>query len=189
MATDISKLLNKQPNSSQQAATETVPANEKVTSDEWNTLVQAVQENQASVKVVKMGTNEYKPVDGVVTLPYTAEGSEVSLKTTDDLKSMVSITGKATLHLLYISTSAGYDTGNSGVLYIQTYANGQWTTQGTMAMASKNIEADYDEIDITSYLSTGSNRVRVYVYDEGFGTQSNPIIFESIVLTTTCWRN
>ena len=184
MATDISKLLNKQPNSSQQAATETVPANEKVTSDEWNTLVQAVQENQASVKVVKMGTNEYKPVDGVVTLPYTAEGSEVSLKTTDDLKSMVSITGKATLHLLYTSTSAGYDTGNSGVLYIQTYANGQWTTQGTMAMASKNIAADYDEIDITSYLSTGSNRVRVYVYDEGFGTQSNPIIFESIVLTT-----
>ena len=116
MATDISKLLNKQPNSSQQAATETVPANEKVTSDEWNTLVQAVQENQASVKVVKMGTNEYKPVDGVVTLPYTAEGSEVSLKTTDDLKSMVSITGKATLHLLYTSTSAGYDTAQIGTM-------------------------------------------------------------------------
>ena len=118
MATDISKLLNKQPNSSQQAATETVPANEKVTSDEWNTLVQAVQENQVSVKVVKMGTNEYKPVDGVVTLPYTAEGSEVSLKTTDDLKSMVSITGKATLHLLYTSISAGYDTA-SGLRKVQ----------------------------------------------------------------------
>ena len=184
MATDISKLLNKQPNSSQQAATETIPANEKVTSDEWNALVTAVQENQASVKVVKMGTNEYKPENGVVTLPYTAEGSEVSLKTTDDLKSLVSITGKAVLHLLFTSTSAGYDTGNSGVLYIQTYANGQWATQGTMAIASKNATANYDEIDITSYLSTGSNRVRVYVFDEGFGTQSNPIIFESIVLTS-----
>lgn len=184
MATDISKLLGKQPNSSQQAATESIPAEEKVTSDEWNDLVKAVQESQASVKVVKMGTNLYTPEDGVVTLPYTAEGTEVGLKTTDDMKSIISITGQVTLHLLFTSTSAGYDTGNSGTLYIQTYANGQWTTQGTVPIASKNVASNYDEFDITSYLSIGSNRVRVYVMDETFGTQSNPIIFDSIVLTS-----
>lgn len=184
MATDITGLSNKQPNSSQQAATVNIPASEKLTSSEWNTLVKAVQENQESVKVVRMGTNLYTPEDGVVTLPYTAEGTEVLLKTTDDLKSMVSITGKAVLHLLFTSTSAGYDTGNSGTLYIQTYANGQWITQGTMPMASKNMASPYDEVDITDYLSTGSNRVRVYVRDETIGQQSNMVIFESIVITS-----
>ena len=184
MAIDISSLLGKTPNSSQQAATETIPANEKLTSEEFNMLVQAVQENQSSVKRVKMGSQIYTPEDGVVTLPYTAQGTEVSLKTTDDTKSLVSITGKALLHLLFISTQSGYDTGNSGTLYIQTYANGQWVTQGTMAMASKSANSSYDSIDITSYLSTGSNRVRVYVVDDGFGSQSNPIIFESVVLTS-----
>lgn len=184
MATDISSLLGKTANSSQAAATETIPANEKLTSDEFNMLVKAVQENQASVKLVKMGSQIYTPEDGVVTLPYTAQGSEVGLKTTDDTNSLVSITGKAILHLLFVSTQGGYDTGNSGVLYIQTYANGQWITQGTVAIASKNLNAAYDEIDITDYLSTGSNRVRVYVMDDGFGSQSNPIIFESVVLTS-----
>ncbi len=184
MATDISSLLGKTANSSQAAATETIPANEKLTSDEFNMLVKAVQENQASVKSVKMGSNIYTPEDGVVTLPYTAQGTEVSLKTTDDTNSYVSITGKAVLHLLFSSTQSGYDTGNSGVLYVQTYANGQWVTQGTMAMASKNVSAAYEEVDITSYLSTGSNRVRMYVVDDGFGSQSNPIIFESVVLTS-----
>lgn len=184
MATDISSLLGKTPNSSQQASTETIPANEKLTSDEFNKLVEAVIENQSSVKSVKMGSQIYTPEDGVVTLPYTAQGSEVGLKTTDDTVSMISITGKVILHLLFISTQGGYDTGNSGTLYIQTYANGQWVTQGTMAIASKNSNSVYDGIDITSYLSTGSNRVRVYVMDEGFGSQSNPIIFESVVLTS-----
>ena len=184
MATDISDLLNKQNNASQEAATESIPANEKLTADEFKRLVAAVQENQKSVKSVKMGSQTYTPdPDGAVTLPYTAEGTEVLLKTTDSTTSLVSITGSIALHLLFTSTTGGYDTGNSGTLYIQTYENGQWVTKGSMPLASKSATASYDAIDITSYLATGSNRVRVYVVDESFGTQSNYIIFDSVVLT------
>ena len=184
MATDISDLLNKQNNASQEAATESIPANEKLTADEFKRLVAAVQENQKSVKSVKMGSQTYTPdQDGAVTLPYTAEGTEVLLKTTDSTTSLVSITGSIALHLLFTSTTGGYDTGNSGTLYIQTYENGQWVTKGSMSLASKSATATYDAIDITSYLATGANRVRVYVVDESFGTQSNYIIFDSVVLT------
>ena len=185
MATDISDLLQKQNNASQQAATENIPAEEKLSADEFKRLVQAVQENQRSVKSVKMGSNVYTPDgDGEVTLPYTAEGTEVLLRTTDSTTSLVSITGSVKLHLLFTSTTGGYDTGNSGTLYIQTYATGQWITQGSMPLASKSATATYDEIDITTYLSTGSNRVRVYVTDESFGSNSNYIIFDSVVLTS-----
>ena len=185
MATDISDLLNKQNNASQEAATESIPANEKLTAAEFKKLVVAVQENQKSVKSVKMGSQIYTPDgDGAVTLPYTAEGTEVLLKTTDSTTSLVSISGTLVLHLLFTSTTGGYDTGNTGTLYIQTYENGQWTTKGSMPLASKSATANYDEIDITSYLATGSNRVRVYVVDESFGTQSNYIIFDSVVLTS-----
>ena len=41
MATDISDLLNKQNNASQEAATESIPANEKLTADEFKRLVAA----------------------------------------------------------------------------------------------------------------------------------------------------
>lgn len=184
MATDISDLLNKQNNASQEAATESIPANEKLTAAEFKKLVAAVQENQKSVKSVKMGSQIYTPDgDGAVTLPYTAEGTEVLLKTTDSTTSLVSISGTLVLHLLFTSTTGGYDTGNSGTLHIQTYENGQWVEKGTMPLASKSATASYDEIDITSLLATGSNRVRVYVVDESFGTQSNYIIFDSVVLT------
>ena len=184
MATDISDLLNKQNNASQEAATESIPANEKLTADEFKKLVMAVQENQKSVKSVKMGSQTYTPdQDGAVTLPYTAEGTEILLKTTDSTSNLVSITGKVVLHLLFTSTTGGYDTGNSGTLYIQTYEQGQWITKGSMPLASKSATAAYDEIDITAYLATGSNRVRVYVIDESFGSSSNYIIFDSVVLT------
>lgn len=183
MATDISNLLDKQNNSSQAAATETIPANEKLTAEEFRALVQAVHENQQSVKSVKMGSQVYTPVEGQVTLPYTAEGTEVRLLTTDSLTSVVSVTGQMKLHLLFSSTQSGYDTGNSGTLFIQTYANGQWTTQGSEPLPSKSQTAAYDEIDITKYLATGANRVRLYVVDDGFGTASNYLIFDSVVLT------
>ena len=185
MATDISDLLNKQNNASQQAATESIPANEKLTAEEFKRLVAAVQENQKSVKSVIMGSQTYTPnADGAVTLPYTAEGTEILLKTTDSTTNLVSITGSLVLHLLFTSTTGGYDTGNSGTLYIQTYENGQWVTKGSMALASKSATANYDEIDITEYLATGANRVRVYVVDESFGSPSNYIIFDSVVLTS-----
>ena len=185
MATDISDLLNKQNNASQQAATESIPANEKLTAEEFKRLVAAVQENQKSVKSVIMGSQTYTPnADGAVTLPYTAEGTEILLKTTDSTTNLVSITGSLVLHLLFTSTTGGYDTGNSGTLYIQTYENGQWVTKGSMALASKSATANYDEIDITEYLATGTNRVRVYVVDESFGSPSNYIIFDSVVLTS-----
>lgn len=185
MATDISDLLNKQNNASQQAATESIPANEKLTAEEFKRLVAAVQENQKSVKSVIMGSQTYTPnSDGAVTLPYTAEGTEILLKTTDSTTNLVSITGSLVLHLLFTSTTGGYDTGNSGTLYIQTYENGQWVTKGSMALASKSATANYDEIDITEYLATGANRVRVYVVDESFGSPSNYIIFDSVVLTS-----
>lgn len=185
MAIDISGLLEKANNASQQAATESIPSSEKLTAEEFKTLVRAVQENQQSVRSVKMGSQTYTPDgDGEVTLPYTAEGTEVLLRTTDSTTSLVSITGIVKLHLLFTSTTGGYDTGNSGTLYIQTYANGQWTTQGSMALASKAASATYDEIDITAFLATGSNRVRVYVTDESFGSNSNYIIFDSVVLTS-----
>ena len=184
MATDLTELLNKQNNASQQAATESIPANEKLTAEEFKKLVEAVKENQSAVKTVKMGNQVYSPdPEGTVTLPYTAEGTEVLLKTTDSTTSLVSITGTAVLHLLFTSTTGGYDTGNSGTLYIQVYENGQWVTKGSVALASKNASANYDEIDITPYLITGSNRVRVYVIDESFGSQSNYIIFDEVVLT------
>lgn len=185
MATDISDLLNKQNNASQQAATESIPANEKLTAEEFKRLVAAVQENQKSVKSVIMGSQTYTPnADGAVTLPYTAEGTEILLKTTDSTTNLVSITGSLVLHLLFTSTTGGYDTGNSGTLYIQTYENGQWVTKGSMALASKSATANYNEIDITEYLATGANRVRVYVVDESFGSPSNYIIFDSVVLTS-----
>ena len=185
MTTDISDLLNKQNNASQEAATESIPANEKITANEWKKLVAAVQENQKSVRSVKMGSQTYTPdAEGAVTLPYTAEGTEVLLKTSDSTSSLVSITGSVYLHLLFISTTGGYDTGNSGMLHIQTYENGQWNTKGSMPIASKNAAANYDAIDITEYLSTGSNRVRAYVVDSSLGTQSNYIIFDSVVLTS-----
>ena len=139
MATDITELLNKQNNASQQAATESIPANEKLTAEEFKKLVEAVKENQSAVKTVKMGNQVYSPdPEGTVTLPYTAEGTEVLLKTTDSTTSLVSITGTAVLHLLFTSTTGGYDTGNSGTLYIQVYENGQWVTKGSVALASKN---------------------------------------------------
>lgn len=185
MATDISDLLNKQNNSSQEVATESIPKEEKLDAQEFQRLVQAVQENQKSIKSIKMGSQTYTPdTEGAVTLPYTAEGTEVLLKTTDSTTSLVSITGKVVLHLLFTSTTGGYDTGNSGTLYVQTYANGQWVTQGSMPLASKSATGAYDEIDITQWLSTGSNRVRVYVNDDSFGAQSNYIIFDSVVLTS-----
>lgn len=106
------------------------------------------------------------------------------MKTTDSTTNLVSITGSLVLHLLFTSTTGGYDTGNSGTLYIQTYENGQWVTKGSMALASKSATANYDEIDITEYLATGANRVRVYVVDESFGSPSNYIIFDSVVLTS-----
>lgn len=185
MATDISDLLNKQNNVSQSASTESIPANEKLTAEEFNKLVAAVHENQKSVRSVKMGSQVYTPDgEGAVTLPYTAEGTEVLLKTTDSTASLVSISGSVKLNLLFTSTTGGYDTGNTGVLYVQTYENGQWVTQGTTPLASKSATANYDAIDITSYLAAGSNRVRVYVIDDLFGTQSNFIIYDSVVLTS-----
>ena len=103
MATDISDLLNKQNNASQQAATESIPANEKLTAEEFKRLVAAVQENQKSVKSVIMGSQTYTPnADGAVTLPYTAEGTEILLKTTDSTTNLVSITGSLVLHLLFM---------------------------------------------------------------------------------------
>lgn len=185
MSTDLSSLLNKRDNASQQAATENIPAEEKLTAEEFKKLVAAVRENQSSVKTVRMGNQTYTPnEDGIVTLPYTAEGTEVLLKTTDSTTSLVSISGTLKLHLLFVSTTGGYDTGNGGVLYIQTYENNQWVTKGSQQMASKNVNATYDEIDVTPYLSTGNNRVRVYVVDESFGTSSNFIIFDSVTLTS-----
>ena len=138
MTTDISDLLNKQNNASQEAATESIPANEKITANEWKKLVAAVQENQKSVRSVKMGSQTYTPdAEGAVTLPYTAEGTEVLLKTSDSTSSLVSITGSVYLHLLFISTTGGYDTGNSGMLHIQTYENGQWNTKGSCLLHLK----------------------------------------------------
>lgn len=185
MPTDISDLLNKQNNTSQSAATEVIPAQEKLTAEEFNKLVQAVKENQSSIKVVQMGTQVYTPDgDGIVTLPYTAEGTEVLLKTTDSQTSLVSISGKLILHLLFTSTTGGSDTGNNGTLYIEVYENGQWVSKGTQPLASKNVNANYDEVDITSYLITGNNRVRVYVIDDSFGQPSNYLIFDAVTLTS-----
>lgn len=185
MPTDISDLLNKQNNASQSAATESIPAQEKLTAEEFNKLVQAVKENQSSIKVVQMGNQQYVPDgSGVVTLPYTAEGVEVKLKTTDSQSSLVSISGRLVLHLLFTSTTDGSDTGNNGTLHIEAYENNQWVKKGTCTMASKNANASYDEIDITAYLSTGSNRIRVKVVDEGLGKESNNLIFDSVVLTS-----
>lgn len=185
MSTDIKDLLNKQNNSSQKTATEGIPANEKLTAEEFNKLVAAVKENQSSVKAVQMGNQQYTPnEEGVVTLPYTAEGTEVLLKTTDSQTSLISISGKLVLHLLFVSSTGGYDTGNSGTLHIETYENNQWVTKGTQPLASKNINANYDEIDITSYLITGNNRVRAYVVDDSFGQPSNYLIFDSVTLTS-----
>lgn len=53
MATDISDLLNKQNNSSQEVATESIPKEEKLDAQEFQRLVQAVQENQKSIKSIK----------------------------------------------------------------------------------------------------------------------------------------
>ena len=53
MATNFSDLLNKQSNTSQEAATSNIPANEKLTAAEFIELVRAVRDNSAIVDVLK----------------------------------------------------------------------------------------------------------------------------------------
>ena len=87
-----------------------------MSASEFNLLVTAVIENQNAVAeliqnavyAIKQGSTTYEPVNHVVTLP--GANTTVSVLSSDNTDSIISIDGTAKLHLRFTSVDGGSDT-------------------------------------------------------------------------------
>ena len=80
MATNVDDLLGKQNNPEQQERTKDIPASQKLSAEEFVRLVQAVKENQSSVKTIEMNGSDFTPdAQGKVVLS-TADSDQMYLQ-------------------------------------------------------------------------------------------------------------
>ncbi len=177
MATDIKDLAGKVEN---EGATPegTLPA------EQFNRLVQAVIENQGSVKKIIYNKKELENKNGVVEITPISSDSRLSLTTSDNLEKIVSITGSLLLNLRVTSVVNNSDTGESVLLDFQRFneASG-WSSIGTKVISSvPESSAAYTAVDISSFLISGDQQIRV----KATGQESNLsaiLTFASIVFT------
>ena len=177
MATDIKDLAGKVEN---EGATPegTLPA------EQFNRLVQAVIENQGSVKKIIYNKKELENKNGVVEINPISSDSRLSLTTSDNLEKIVSITGEVVLHLRVTSVVNNSDTGESVILDFQRFneATG-WASVGSKVISSLPEGSDaFTTVDISSFLVSGDQQIRV----KATGQESNLsaiLTFASIVFT------
>ena len=177
MATDIKDLAGKVEN---EGATPegTLPA------EQFNRLVQAVIENQGSVKKIIYNKKELPNNDGVVEIEPISSDSRLSLTTSDNLEKIVSITGSLVLNLRVTSVVNNSDTGESVLLDFQRFneASG-WSSVGTKVISSvPESTSAFTAVDISSFLVSGDQQIRV----KATGQESNLsaiLTFASIVFT------
>ena len=116
----------------------------------------------------------------------------VELTTNSNTTKLVNLGQGIKINLRYTSTSTNptthieTDTYNEGTLIIQRSANGgPYIEVGRMLIQPKeHTSTEYTEVDITSYLADGDNKLRIRVEDNVTGAVSNNVIFNSIVNTT-----
>lgn len=177
MATDIKDLAGKVEN---EGATPegTLPA------EQFNRLVQAVIENQGSVKKIIYNKKELPNNNGVVEIEPISSDSRLSLTTSDNLEKIVSITGSLVLNLRVTSVVNNSDTGESVLLDFQRFneASG-WSSVGTKVISSvPESTSAFTAVDISSFLVSGDQQIRV----KATGQESNLsaiLTFASIVFT------
>ena len=177
MATDIKDLAGKVEN---EGATPegTLPA------EQFNRLVQAVIENQGSVKKIIYNKKELPNNNGVVEIDPISSDSRLSLTTSDNLEKIVSITGSLVLNLRVTSVVNNSDTGESVLLDFQRFneASG-WSSVGTKVISSvPESTSSFTAVDISSFLVSGDQQIRV----KATGQESNLsaiLTFASIVFT------
>ncbi|MGM9767471.1 MAG: hypothetical protein ACI3Z0_03270 [Candidatus Cryptobacteroides sp.] len=177
MATDIKDLAGKVEN---EGATPegTLPA------EQFNRLVQAVIENQGSVKKIIYNKKELENKNGVVEINPISSDSRFSLTTSDNLTQIVNITGQLLLHLRATSVVNGSDTYENVVLNIQRFNETTgWTSVGTAAISAVAEDSEvYTTVDVSPFLISGEQQIRI----KATGVESNLssiVSFASIIFT------
>ena len=177
MATDIKDLAGKVEN---EGATPqgTLPA------EQFNRLVQAVIENQGSVKKIIYNKKELPNNNGVVEIEPISSDSRFSLSTTDNLTQIVNITGKLILHLRATSVVNGSDTYENVSLDIQRFSEATgWTSVGKASISAVAEDSEvYTSVDVTPYLISGEQQIRIKATGEE-SNLSSIISFASIIFT------
>ncbi len=156
MATDISNIDSKVEN-------EGKTPQGRISADEWNRVVRAVQENQRSVKGVKYGNRLYSPDDdGNVEIPSGENGYILKFEDTE-LPTEIQKDDHFTVRLKvkYSYVVSGVDTPIDGVpvrLTVRTSLDGEtWTVRGSLTVESNTLT----DVPMTGLLPTGAMRVQL----------------------------
>lgn len=178
MATNIDNLAGKIEN-------EGATPQGTLTADEWNQLIRATKENQGSVKKI-IYNKKVLPVsaDGTVEIEPISSDSRLTLTTSDNTESIVSITGKLVLHLRATSVINGSDTFENINLDIQRFnAATGWTSVGSASMSAvAESSSAYTVIDVSEFLISGDQQLRIKA--TGAETNLSAIVsFSSIIFT------
>ena len=177
MATDIRDLAGKVEN---EGATPegTLPA------EQFNRLVEAVIENQGSVKKIIYNKKELPNKNGVVEIEPISSDSRFSLSTSDNLTQIVNITGQLILHLRVTSVVNGSDTYENVSLDIQRFGEATgWTSVGNTSISAVAEDSEvYTSVDVSPFLISGEQQIRIKATGEE-SNLSSIISFASIIFT------
>lgn len=177
MATDIKDLGNKVENGG-------TTAQGQLPASEWNRMIQAIIENQGSVKKIIYNRKELENKNGVVEIEPISSDSRLKITTSDNTESIVSITGQVIVHLMVTSVMNNSDTFENVVLDIQRYSEvSGWVSVGTATISAVKEDSQiYTPVDISPYLISGDQQIRIRA--TGVETNLSSIVsFASVVYT------
>ena len=193
MAIDLNDLLNKQNNPDNTALQDYGPEY-VITADEWVKTVQAIQQNQNSVKKVSYNSREYLPdEEGLVTIIDASEGdvifSAITMVNEDGSPASISQnygrnSKEVYLYFKHEYTVNGMEDVSWTIKYIvtknYTSAGAEPITLGNYTNVTSNSETIHKSINLANYLTNSAgvvDRIVIQVYNEGGGIVGSRTVY------------